>query len=253
MISLENIRLIREERVILDDVTLHMKPGEHWVILGRNGSGKSTMLEMMNGYLFPTSGKITVLGHVYGQVDVREIRRSIGYMSQSLIEKFSLRDPVWEIVASGKHGFLRVYQKLPSDTIEQAMEWMERLQISYLKNQPLGTLSQGERKKVLLARSMMQEPRILLMDEPCAGLDLYEREKFLADIQQLQDRDLQMVYVTHHSEEIIPVFTHAALIRGGRILAAGPKEEILTSSYLSEVYDMNVTVDWDRGRPWLKV
>ena len=252
MISMEHVRFVRNARVILDDISLKFEKGEHWVILGRNGSGKTTLLEMMNGYLFPTSGKVSVLGNVYGQVDVREVRKEIGYMSQSLLEKFVLRDPVWEIVASGKMAYLRVYNELPRETVEQADAFMEQLGIAHLRDQPLGTLSQGERKKVMLARLLMQEPKLIIMDEPCSGLDLYEREKFLQDIQRLEDRELQLVYVTHHSEEIIPIFTHAALIHEGRLLAAGPKEQVLTSEWLSKLYDLAVSVDWDRGRPWVK-
>lgn len=253
MISLHNIRYVRNDRIILDDVSLTMNSGEHWVILGRNGSGKTTLLEIMNGYEFPTSGSVKIMDHQYGRVDVREVRKEIGYMSQSLFEKFVLRDPVWEVVASGKFAYLRVYQQLPQEIIEQAIALLDQLGIAHLQNQPIGTLSQGERKKVLLARSLMQDPKLLIMDEPCSGLDLYEREKFLHDIQRLEDRDLQIVYVTHHSEEIIPLFTHAALIHNGRLLAAGSKEEILTDEHLSNMFDMKVHVEWDRGRPWLKV
>jgi len=230
-----------------------MNRGEHWALLGRNGSGKTTLLEILNGYEFPSSGSVSVMGHVYGQVDVREIRREIGYMSQSLFEKFVPRDPVWEIVASGKYAYLRVYHQLPQDVIEQAVATMEQLGIGHLKDQPLGTLSQGERKKVLLARFLMQDPKLLILDEPCSGLDLYEREKFLDEIQRLQARELQIIYVTHHSEEIIPIFTHAALIQDGQIIAAGRKEEILTAEHLSRLFSLEVQVDWDKGRPWLKV
>src|SRR5690606_33828168 len=146
--------------------------------------------EMLNGYTFPTSGTITVLCQRYGEVDVREVRKQIGYMSQSLFEKFVLRDPVWEIVASGPYGFLRIYHKLPQETIEQCEQMMEQLGIIHLKDQPLGSLSQGERKKVMLARILMQKPKLLILDEPCSGLDLYEREKFLEDIQRLENEDL---------------------------------------------------------------
>lgn len=253
MISLQNVRFVRNERTIIDHISLEMKKGEHWVLLGRNGSGKTTLLELINGYVFPTSGTVSVLGHRYGSVDLRDIRREIGYMSQSLLDKFVLRDPVWEIVASGKYAWLRVYQKMPREVVDQALDILTDLNISHLRNQPLGTLSQGERKKVLLARSLMQNPKLLIMDEPCSGLDLYEREKFLEDIQNLEGRDLQMIYVTHHSEEIVPVFTHAALIHEGRLIAAGPKEEILTGKNMSRLFSLKVEVDWDKGRPWLKV
>lgn len=253
MISLQNVRFVRNERTIIDHISLEMKKGEHWVLLGRNGSGKTTLLELINGYVFPTSGTVSVLGHRYGSVDLRDIRREIGYMSQSLLDKFVLRDPVWEIVASGKYAWLRVYQKMPREVVDQALDILTDLNISHLRNQPLGTLSQGERKKVLLARSLMQNPKLLIMDEPCSGLDLYEREKFLEDIQNLEGRDLQMIYVTHHSEEIVPVFTHVALIHEGRLIAAGPKEEILTGKNMSRLFSLKVEVDWDKGRPWLKV
>lgn len=253
MISLQNVRFVRNERTIIDHISLEMKKGEHWVLLGRNGSGKTTLLELINGYVFPTSGTVSVLGHRYGSVDLRDIRREIGYMSQSLLDKFVLRDPVWEIVASGKYAWLRVYQKMPREVVDQALDILTDLNISHLRNQPLGTLSQGERKKVLLARSLMQNPKLLIMDEPCSGLDLYEREKFLEDIQNLEGRDLQMIYVTHHSEEIVPVFTHAALIHEGRLIAAGPKEEILTGKNMSRLFSLKLEVDWDKGRPWLKV
>lgn len=250
---MQNVRFVRNERTIIDHISLEMKKGEHWVLLGRNGSGKTTLLELINGYVFPTSGTVSVLGHRYGSVDLRDIRREIGYMSQSLLDKFVLRDPVWEIVASGKYAWLRVYQKMPREVVDQALDILTDLNISHLRNQPLGTLSQGERKKVLLARSLMQNPKLLIMDEPCSGLDLYEREKFLEDIQNLEGRDLQMIYVTHHSEEIVPVFTHAALIHEGRLIAAGPKEEILTGKNMSRLFSLKVEVDWDKGRPWLKV
>lgn len=253
MISMKDIVLKRGNVRILDNVNLQIGQDEHWAILGRNGSGKTTLLEMMTGYLFPTSGQVEVLGNVYGQCDVREIRKDIGYISQSLLEKMSLKDPVWEAVATGAYAFLRFYQDIPDEAKEKAIQLLQEMKLGRTLEQPLGTLSQGERKKVMLARALMAEPKLLIMDEPCSGLDLYERENLLIEIDQLRQRNMSVIYVTHHIEEIVPLFTHVALIKDGKIAAAGPKKEVLTKETIMHTYDINVDLNWDEDRPWIRV
>ncbi|WP_042198535.1 ABC transporter ATP-binding protein [Paenibacillus camerounensis] len=253
MISLQHLTLRREQSLILDDVSLEMKPGENWVILGRNGSGKTTILEMMTGYLFPSSGSVEVLGYKFGQCDVREVRKEIGYIGPSLMEKLSLSDPVWEVVATGAYAYLRFYQAIPQQVKEQAIKLLEDMNLGGLAHHPFGTLSQGERKKAMLARCLMAEPKLLIMDEPCAGLDLYEREKMLAEIDKLKQRNVSVVYVTHHVEEIVPLFTHVALIRDGKLAGSGPKEQVLTKEMILATFDIPVDVEWDGGRPWIKI
>ncbi|MBC8079221.1 MAG: ATP-binding cassette domain-containing protein [Gorillibacterium sp.] len=253
MIDMQNISFKRESRTILDHVSLTMNRGEHWVILGRNGSGKTTLLEMINGYLFPSSGRIDVLGERYGESDLRDMRKKIGYISQSLFEKMAPSDPVWEVVATGEYAFLRFYQEIPSEVRMKALELLEFVDLSKLSNQPLGSLSQGERKKIMLARTLMSDPTVLVMDEPCAGLDLFEREKFLTIIEDLSKKDLLMVYVTHHIEEVMPVFTHAALIEEGRIIKVGSKAEVLQAESITQAFGVPVKVEWFRDRPWIKI
>jgi iron complex transport system ATP-binding protein len=253
IISMNQIHFKRESRTILDGVSLTMKQGEHWVILGRNGSGKTTLLEMINGYLFPSSGKIDVLGERYGETDLRDMRKRIGYISQSLFEKMSPSDPVWEVVATGAYAFLRFYQHIPEEVRLKALELIEFVGLTKLKDQVLGTLSQGERKKIMLARTLMSEPDILIMDEPCAGLDLYEREKFLANIESLNTQGMLMVYVTHHIEEIMPIFTHAALIEDGRLIKVGTKQEVLHPDSIAQAFGVPVQVQWAGGRPWIQI
>ncbi|MBW7477601.1 ATP-binding cassette domain-containing protein [Paenibacillus oenotherae] len=252
MIQLQRLYLRREERELLKGVDLTINKGEHWAILGRNGSGKTTLLEMMTGYLFPSSGTVEVLGHRYGEVDIREVRKEIGYISQSVIEKLTLRDPVWEIVATGQYAFLRFYQEIDESVRLKALRLLDEAGLRHMAEQPFGTLSQGERKKAILARALMADPKLLIMDEPCAGLDLHEREKLLADLERLKEREITVVYVTHHLEEIIPMFTHVALVHDGQIAIAGPKEEVLSGERLSGIYEWPVEVEWSYGRPWIK-
>ena len=253
MINLENITLRRGDKLILDDVSVRMNDGEQWIVLGRNGSGKTTLLEIMNGYLFPTSGTVDVLGYRYGTVDLREVRKEIGYIGQSLLEKMSLSDPVWEAVATGEFAFLRFYQEVAAEVMEKTHSLLQRLDILHLWSRPVGVISQGERKKVMLARAMMANPKLLILDEPCSGLDLYEREKLLQSIDGFARQGVQLVYVTHHMEEIIPVFTHVALIENGRLAAAGPKRDVLTAELLEQIYHVKVDVEWYADRPWTRV
>lgn len=252
-VELSNIRLQRKERTILSGASLRIHQGEQWIILGRNGSGKTTLLELITGYLFPTSGTVDVLGNRFGSVDVREVRKRIGYISQSLIDKLTLSDAVWQVVATGEYAFLRFYQEVPEQVKDKALRLIEEVGLIHTAYQPFGTLSQGERKKIMLARALMSEPELLLMDEPCAGLDLYEREKLLLVMDQLAMRDLTVIYVTHHMEEIMPMFTHVALVAGGTITAAGMKEEVLHPEVLERAYNLPLEVEWAYGRPWLKV
>jgi iron complex transport system ATP-binding protein len=253
MIHLQNINFIREERSILSDIHLHIQQGENWVILGRNGCGKTTLLELMTGYEFPSSGKVDVLGYRYGTVDIREVRKKIGYIGQTLYEKLNASDPVWEVVATGEFAFLRFYEEIPELVREKALRKLERIGLLHLAYKPLGICSQGERKKIMLARALMVQPSILILDEPASGLDLYEREKFLVDVNELQQQEITVIYVTHHIEEIVPMFTHVALIEQGKIIASGRKHDVLNSELLSRAYQVPITLEWEADRPWIKV
>jgi len=253
LIDLKEIYFRREDRIILENVNLQVNKGEHWTILGRNGSGKTTLLEMITGYTFPSSGTVAVMQNLYGACDVREVRKKIGYISQTLFEKLTLSDPVWEVVATGEYSYLRFYEHIPYEVVDKAIQKLEQVQLAHLSNQLLGTLSQGERKKVMLARSLMSQPSLLIMDEPCAGLDLFEREKLLNNINDLRRQNMTIIYVTHHIEEIMPLFTHVALLEAGKLIAAGPKHDVLTAELLRQAFGVSLVIDWVEDRPWIKV
>lgn len=254
MIKLKDVHFIRNDRPILSDISLELKSGEQWIVLGKNGSGKTTFLELVAGYQFPSKGSIEVNGFRYTECDVREARKRIGYISQTLLEKLTLRDPVLEVVATGEYGYLRFYEPIPSHVEEKAKKMLEQVRLAHLQDHPLGSLSQGERKRLMLARALMSDPTLLILDEPCAGLDLWEREHLLTSIQQMgEQRSIQMIYVTHHIEEVMPFFTHVALIDEGRLVAKGRKEEVLTSDLLTTAFQVPLLVDWYGDRPWIKV
>ncbi|NOU96941.1 ATP-binding cassette domain-containing protein [Paenibacillus sp. LMG 31456] len=253
VLSLKNIHFVREERAILSDIEIQANLGEHWVILGKNGSGKTTILELINGYQFPSSGQVQVLEHTYGQCDVREVRKKIGYISQSLYEKLNPADPVWEVVATGEFAFLRFYEEIPDEVRKKALRMLEEVRLPHLADQALGSLSQGERKKIMLARSLMTSPSILIMDEPCSGLDLFERERLLETVNRLGQQNITVLYVTHHIEEIMPMFSHVALIDDGKLIASGRKEDVLTEANLLKAFQVPVSLEWFQGRPWIKV
>ncbi|MCI3922519.1 ATP-binding cassette domain-containing protein [Paenibacillus sp. TRM 82003] len=252
MITLSNVSFIREENHILTDIQWTIHKGEQWALLGRNGSGKTTLLEIVNGYEFPSKGTVEVLGATYGRVDLREFRRRIGYISQSLFEKLTPRDPLWEVVATGAYAHLRFYEAVEPEVKERAFERLRQVGLERLADQALGTLSQGERKKALLARALMANPEVVVLDEPCAGLDLYQRENFL-DVVNAIAGEATMIYVTHHMEEIVPAITHVALLKEGRMTAAGPKRDVLTEKVIEEAYGVPVALDWEGDRPWIRV
>jgi iron complex transport system ATP-binding protein len=252
MIRLSHVSFIREENRILTDVNWEIRKGEQWALLGRNGSGKTTLLEIVTGYEFPSKGRVEVLGEVYGQVDLREMRKRIGYIGQSLLEKFTLRDPLWEVVATGAFANLRFYQKVDPQVKELALERLRQVGLERLKDHPLGTLSQGERKKALLARTMMSNPELVILDEPCSGLDLFQRENFLETLEEIA-KESTIIYVTHHLEEIIPAITHTALIKDGSFISVGRKQEVLTEENIQAAFDVPVRITWEEDRPWVRV
>lgn len=251
MIRLSKVSFIREENHILTDIDWNIEKGEQWALLGRNGSGKTTLLEIVTGYEFPSKGRVEVLGNVYGQVDLREVRKRIGYISQSLFEKLTPRDPLWEVVATGAYAHLRFYESIAPEVKERAIERLRQVGLERLADHPLGTLSQGERKKALLARAMMGNPEFVVLDEPCSGLDLYQRENFLEVVETIA-KEATMIYVTHHLEEMIPAITHVALLREGRLIVTGKKKEVLTEAAIESAYDVPVRLEWEEDRPWVR-
>jgi iron complex transport system ATP-binding protein len=255
VLEIRNLTWTREEKQILSGINWQVKAGENWVILGLNGSGKTSLLKMITGYEWPSRGQVEVLGQAYGQCDIREVRKSIGWVSSSLREEMYKPDRVLDVVISGKYASIGLWQMADRHEREQAGEILERLGCGHLAEERYGTLSQGEKQKVLIARAWMANPKLLILDEPCFGLDISARESLLAEIWKLAAGadSPTILYVTHHVEEILPIFTHVLLLKDGKAVKAGLKQEILTGRNLSETFGMEVVVDWYGGRPWIKL
>ena len=249
------LRIERDGTVILRDVNWRVQRGEHWVILGANGSGKTSLLSALTGYLMPTSGEISVLGETYGESDWRELRKQIGLVSSSVRQMMADDEPALETVASGKYAMIGFWGRLSRTDQAEALRLLKSVECAYLAARPWRVLSQGERQRVLIGRALMAKPRVLILDEPCAGLDPAAREHFLQFIQQLGARKHSptLVLVTHHVEEIMPVFAHVLILKHGAVLAAGNKPAELTAKNLSAAFNVKLRLSAKNGRYAMKL
>jgi iron complex transport system ATP-binding protein len=246
---LEDVSFVRGHRVILDRISWRIDPGDHWVVLGANGSGKTTLLQLLAGYLWPTRGRITVLGEPFGQVDLRELRKKIGWVGSFLQAQIPSQRPL-DIIVSGKYASIGIFDSPGEEDYEQARALANRLDCQRILDSPYGVLSQGEKQRLLIARALIHHPKLLILDEPCAGLDLVAREHLLDTLEGLgrAKNAPTMILVTHHLQEVMPAFTHAFVLREGRCLVKGRKEEVLRSEILSRAFGIPVQVVEAGGR-----
>ena len=241
--------------MILSDINWRVTRGQHWTILGANGSGKTSLLSALTGYLMPTTGEISLLGQTYGESDWRELRKQVGIVSSSVRQMMADGEPALETVASGKYAMIDFWGRLSHSDNVEALRLLRQVECAYLAERPWRVLSQGERQRVLIGRALMAKPRMLILDEPCAGLDPAAREHFLQFIQRLGQRKASptLVLVTHHVEEIMPVFTHVLLLKEGNMLAAGQKAVALNSRNLSRAFNTPMKLATRRNRYTLSV
>ncbi|MBS6260179.1 ABC transporter ATP-binding protein [Cutibacterium avidum] len=249
--QLAGVGVRRGERWILDNVDLDVEEGQRWVLVGPNGAGKTTLLQVLGAELHPTEGLVEILDEILGAVDVFELRPRIGMASSALAHRIPAQEKVGNIVVSAAWAVVgRWREAYDEQDVTRADELLERMGLVGMVDRTWGTLSEGERKRVEIARALMTDPELLLLDEPAAGLDLAGREQLVDVLSSVfTDPDAPAsVLVTHHLEEIPAGVTHALIMADGRIVAAGPVETILTSEVLSGAFGMPLTVSHVDGR-----
>ena len=233
----------------LRDFDWSVRTGESWAVVGPNGAGKTTLMSMINGYKWPTQGTVEVLGERFGDCDLRELRTRIGMVSSFLEGWVRGDEPVLELVVSGRYGATRLWRKISAAEKREALGLLRVLGIEDKSERKMKELSQGERQRAMIARTLMANAKLLILDEPCEGLDIGAREKFLGGLARLAKARLTtMVYVTHRTDEIPLGFNHAMLLNGGKVLSAGEIETTLTAKNLSRCFDLPVHLEKLGGR-----
>ena len=251
VLRLRGVGVRRDGNMLLRNIDWTAHEDERWVVIGPNGAGKTTLLQVAASLLFPTEGEVEILGERLGQVDVFELRPRIGFSSAAVAEKVPPGEKVIDLVLTASYAVLgRWQEEYDSSDVTRAVEMLDALGCAHLIRRRFGTLSEGERKRVQIARALMPDPELLLLDEPAAGLDLGGREDLVRRLGALaRDPNAPMsVLVTHHVEEVPDGFTHAMLLRRGGVVACGPLEEVFTERNLSRCFGVPLVVERRQAR-----
>ena len=251
VVDLAGVTIVRGSATLLDDIDWTVDEADRWAIIGPNGAGKTTLLQVISAQIHPSSGVAGLLGEVLGTVDVFDLRPRIGLTSAALAERIPRGERVHDVVVSASYAVVGRWREEYDDLDhERADQLLAQMRIGSLAERTFGTLSEGERKRVQIARALMTDPELLLLDEPAAGLDLGGREDLVSTLSTLAlvPRSPATVLVSHHVEEIPPGFTHALLLRQGRVVASGPIRQVVTEDHLTETFDMPLVLSFEGGR-----
>ena len=251
LLAVRDVSVIRSGVPILKDISWEVLLGERWVVIGPNGAGKTTLLSLLSSYLFPSKGDVFVLGSQLGKIDTSELKTRVGMTSASLLNLIPADETVEDLVASSAYAvFGRWIEEYDIWDESRVGALLSALGVKELRHRVFGTLSEGERKRVMIARALMPDPELLLMDEPAAGLDVGGREDLLKRISQLSEDPLApaSIMVTHHLEEIPQGTTHILALKAGSVFASGPIQSVLTSEMISKLYEVSLTVASIEGR-----
>jgi iron complex transport system ATP-binding protein len=251
VIEFADVTVRRGQATLLDSISWRVDADQRWVVLGPNGAGKTTLLQVAAAQIHPTDGLAGILDELLGMVDVFELRPRIGLTSAALAERIPRDEIVRDVVVSASYAVVGRWREVYDDLDhERALELLSEVSVAHLADRTFGTLSEGERKRVQIARALMADPELLLLDEPAAGLDLGGREDLVSTLSSLalDPGSPATVLVSHHVEEIPPGFTHALLLRGGRLVAAGPIDEVITEQNLTDTFEMPLVLTHEDGR-----
>src|SRR6476659_9169955 len=251
VVELAGVSIVRNGSTLINNIDWEVDESDRWVVIGPNGAGKTTLLQVISAQLQPTAGVAGILEEVLGTVDVFELRLRIGLTSAALAERIPRSERVHDVVVSASYAVVGRWREEYDDLDhDRALDLLTEVGAAHLADRTFGTLSEGERKRVQIARSLMADPELLLLDEPAAGLDLGGREDLVSTLSVLAMDELSpaTVLVSHHVEEIPPGFTHVLLLREGKVVAAGPIERVLTEEIVSATFGMPMTLRHEDGR-----
>ncbi|QGH33055.1 ATP-binding cassette domain-containing protein [Gracilibacillus salitolerans] len=255
VLDLQKVGLKKEGNWILKDINWKMEKGEHWTLLGLNGAGKTALLHMVCAYYFPTEGKVNVIGKQFGKDILGEqLRQQIGIVSSTLKQRIYGTDSAYQVVLSGAFASIGLYETPTDEMRSNAQQLLKELDCFSYANRAYRTLSQGEQQRVLIGRALMNNPKLLILDEPTNGLDFIAREKLLESIENISrgKNAPSIIYVTHHVEEILPTFSKTLLLKDGRVFNQGATKTMVNSETLTAFFGIPVEVDWSEKRPRLK-
>jgi iron complex transport system ATP-binding protein len=254
VIELRDVTVRRDGASVLRDIAWRTQSRQNWAVLGRNGSGKTTLLSVVLGYVWPTAGSVAVLGDAYGRCDIRAVRRRIGIVGDAMDARLDHSATCVDVVVMGLRAATRMFAPATAAERERAHAALERVGSAGVAQRRLDEVSQGQRRLVTLARALVADPPLLLLDEPCSGLDFVAREHVLDQLDKLtHDRSRQLVLVTHHPEELVAGITHVLVLEAGRVAVVGNKFEVMNSAALSTVLGVPVAVSWHDGRPLVRL
>jgi iron complex transport system ATP-binding protein len=250
ILEVTRLHIERARTVILRDVSWRVDRGQHWAILGPNGCGKTSLLKALTAYLTPTRGTIDLLGRRFGRSDWRDLRLHLGLVTSAVHHLIPPAEPALETVISGKYAQLDLWGPITRGDRRRAARLLRTVGAAHLRDREWVLLSQGERQRILVGRALMARPRLLILDEPCAGLDPVAREHFLRFLGALARRPgaPTLVFVTHHLEEIVPAISHVLVMRAGAVVAAGPRRAVLTERILGSAFGARARLVRRRGR-----
>ncbi len=245
LMQAKNITVKKGSKYILQDINWTIENGENWVLFGLNGCGKTTLLSILAGYQTAREGESFLFDEQVNKENFLALRRKVGFVSSSFFDRYLHQETVQDIVWAGKFGTLGLVDEITDEDVRKGKAILCELGLKDKMRYPYDCLSKGQQQRVLIARALMAEPEILLLDEPCSGLDIVARERFLHNIQDIaEDRNIAIVYVTHHTEEILPFFNKAALMKNGELFAQGDIKEVFSDDVLTKFFEVKSTVLW---------
>jgi iron complex transport system ATP-binding protein len=244
ILKLSDVSIHRGRTVILRNIHWQVDPRQHCAILGANGSGKTSLLSALTGYLTPSAGTIQLFNETYGETDWRELRKRVGLVSSSIRQLIHEDDTALDVVVSGKDATIGFWHEPKPHEKRKGLALLRQIECKEIADRPWSVLSQGERQRVLIGRALMADPALLILDEPCAGLDPLARERFLSFVQRLASspKSPTLIFVTHHVEEIMPALSHVLMLKQGRVFCAGRKRDVMTSANFSGLFDERIRV-----------